>query len=334
MKRELICVTVALLLFTLMLIPHSNVLAQNQTQNLAQNIKVLNYSYYIDPSGSLLDVVGECQNIGNATLDNVTLGAEVFGSDGSDQGASSGPAYTVYLNPNETVPFDISFSRPYNSPDNTWFSVSIANITMFVLGADATTSYQYPDLKVVSSSGFVSNGVNDSGTYWITGTVQNTGNQNAEQVQVVAAFYNSSGTTVAVGFSSTLSPASLSPSATAPFQVGAFDLNMTMATAAQKITSYSLKVHCVSPVLEGSPPTSDETSSSVGTTTSQPSTQNSSQSTATSVNATNATIIRVVVIAIIVVAVIGTIVSLRKRKAQNPKTRKAALKSKKQNTKQ
>lgn len=334
MKKTAIFIGLALMLSVLVLIPHPNVFAQ--TNNDTQDIKILNYSYYIDSSGTLLDVVGEVQNIGTSNLANVTIGASIFDAFGQDQGDSSGPAYTIYMVPQEKVPFDISFTVPYSTSYSSWFTVDITNITLVVIAADPTTSYQYPDLTVLNSQGAVSSGSTDKGTYWVTGTIQNTGNQTADQVQVVGTFYNSSGTTVAVGYSNTLSPANLNPSSTESFQVGAFDLNMTTVPASQQITSYSLKIHCTDPVMDGIAPPLTDTATSTGSTQNSQSTKstgvptpsptsNSSQNNSSG----NALLTRVIVIAVIAAAIlVVAVVTLRTRKSKAQTTRKQAVKAK------
>ena len=95
MKKIAIFLVLVLMLSVLLLVPHPNVLAQ--TNNDTQDIKVLNWSYYMSTTEELLDVVGEIQNTGTNNLANVTIGATIFDAYGQDQGDSTGPAYTIYM---------------------------------------------------------------------------------------------------------------------------------------------------------------------------------------------------------------------------------------------
>ena len=177
------------------------------------------------------------------------------------------------------------------------------------------------------------------GTYWVTGTIQNTGNQTADEVQVVGTYFNSSGITVAVGYSSTLSPANLAPSATESFQVGAFDLNMTTVPASQQITSYALQIHCTDPVLTGTAPTMTDTATSTGSTQNSQSTKaqgvptpTPTPNTSSNTSSSGATLTRVIVIAIIAIVVVAAVaLTLTTRKSKAKPTRKEALKSKRTN---
>jgi len=304
-----------------------------------QDIKVIKYSYYIDSLG-YLDVVGLVQNVGPNTVSSVLLRGSVI-SKGVDQGDSETQAFVSYLAPNQEAPFYMEFLQP-NTPNESWFSVDVTSIDLQVVSATPTSSYQYPDLKIASSFDYVDSTLATKGTYWVNGTIQNTGSQTAQNMTVVAAFFNSTGTVVAVGYTDFLLPVSLAPSKTVPFQVGAFDINQTGIDTAQKITSYQLLVQTLEPILSGAPvytasPTSSSTggtSSPTGTTspTTSPSTGTSSSPSSSSSpvavksNASfNPEVIYAVVIVVILIAVAGAIIVVRKSKP--PQTVKQAKKA-------
>ncbi len=317
-------VVLALLSLGMVLVPP----AFSQTQD----IKVIKYSYYIDSLG-YLDVVGLVQNVGPNTVSSVLLTGSVI-SKGVDQGDSETQAFVSYLAPNQEAPFYMEFPQP-NTPNESWFSVDVTSINLKVASATPTSSYQYPDLKIASSFDYVDSTLATKGTYWVNGTIQNTGSQTAQNMTVVAAFFNSTGTVVAVGYTDFLLPVSLAPSKTVPFQIGAFDINQTGIDTAQKITSYQLLVQTLEPILSGAPiytasPVS-ESSPSPGATASPslsataPPSTSSSPVAVKSNTSFNPEVIYAVVIVVILIAVAGAIIVLRKSKP--PQTVKQAKKA-------
>jgi hypothetical protein len=290
-----------------------------------ENIKIVSYTYYIDNLG-YLDVVGEVQNEGSNTVASVILTGTVYSTDGTDQADSYTQAWVAYLTPQQKAPFYMDFYAPNNSPDGTWFSVSVSNVALTVRQAEATANYQYPDLKITSSSASIGSGSGDKGVYWVSGTVQNTGSQTAQNITIFGTFYNSTGSVVAVGYSATLTPANLAPSGAAQFKLGAFDLNQTLMPSSEKITSYSLLIQVLGPILQGTAPVITPSPSSA--TSSSPATQSPD---ANSTSSLNPEVIYAIVVVIAILAVAGTILVLRKRKPQE--TKKAAQKATEKTTK-
>ena len=120
--------------------------------------------------------------------------------------------------------------------------------------ANATSSYQYPDLTITSSSASIGSTGDYNGAYLVNGVIKNTGSQTAQNITVVGTFYNATGSVVAVGYTNYLTPATVAPSGTVSFQVGAFDLNQTQVSSGEKISSYSLLVQAQGPILQGTAP--------------------------------------------------------------------------------
>jgi hypothetical protein len=212
----------------------------------------------------------------------------------------------------------MDFYMPNNSPDGTWFSVAVSNVALTVSQAEATASYQYPDLKVTSSSKSIGSSTTDKGVCWVTGTVQNTGSQTAQNITIFGTFYNSTGSVVAVGYSATLTPANLASSGTAQFKLGAFDLNQTLMPSNEKISSYSLLIQALGPILQGTAPLITPYPSS-GDSTTQTNTSSPTGSPSSSSSSSESTLIVIIVVIGILVA-LGAIVALRKRKPQETKT--------------
>ncbi len=243
----------ALILSGLPLIQH----ASGQSENL----KVLNYSWYIDNLGSF-DVVGEIQNVGPSTIEPVVINGTVYDKDGNVL-ATSPPtqAYVQYMTPQQKAPFWMGFSTQNSLTGDLSWLPTFDHVDFKVYRADVVNAYQYPDLKIQSSSGTV----DADGTYWVSGSVQNVGSKTATNVRVIGTFFNSSGTVVAVGYTDVLSPSSLDPSASTSFKVGAFDQNETAVSADRKISTYTVMVQTEEPILNGtapSPPPSDSGSTS------------------------------------------------------------------------
>ena len=224
----------------------------------SENIKVLSHSWYIDSLGYFV-VVGEIQNIGSATIDRIVVGGTVYTIDGIAQANSYTTAYVRYLVPQQKAVFYMEFSPTNDDTGETWIYSGIDHVDFTVLQAEATSSYQYPDLTITISSAAIGSSATDKGVYWVNGVVQNTGTQTAKNIRVIAAFYNASGTVVATGYTNPLTPTSLSPSGTASFKVGAFDMNQTEVPSSLRISSYALLIQAESPILTGTAPLPSDT---------------------------------------------------------------------------
>lgn len=282
-----------------------------------QGIKIVSYSYYIDSLG-YLDVVGEVQNDGANTVNPVILTGAVYSSGGVEQADSYTQVWVSYLTPTQEAPFYMEFPQPNSSPDGQWGSVDISNITLIVSEANATSSYQYPDLKITSSSGAVGTSGDYNGAYSVNGIIQNTGTQTAQNITVVGAFYNSAGTVVAVGYTDYLTPVALAPSGSVSFQISAFDLNQSQVPSSEQIKSYSLLVQTELPILQGTAPIATPSATSSPSPTQKAVNSNSSS---------NAAAIYSIVIVIAILAIAGTILVLSKRKPhETVKTQKKAKK--------
>jgi hypothetical protein len=264
LRRKTICS------FTLVALIMScfSLVQQTYSQSDSQTLKVSNYSWYFDSVGGF-HVVGEVQNVGTTILQPVWLGATIYTPDGTPQ-ILSNPCrvYVSYMLPQQKAPFLMDFPLR----DMSWMSQGIDRTEFTVIQADTNSSYQYPDV-VVSSSTLSTDA---TGVYWVSGKVQNTGNRTATNVRVIGTFYNSTGTVVAAGYSEVVTPSNLSPSNSASFKVGAFDVNQTETTPDRQISSYTLLVQAEGPLLNGTiPPVSNSTVPISGSSTNSTSDDNS-----------------------------------------------------------
>jgi hypothetical protein len=299
------------------------------SQDQKGNIKILNYSYYLDSLG-LIVVVGEVHNQGTNTLTSVILTVSIVSRDGIYQSSSYTmigipPAEVTYLNSQQKAPFYMEIYPPENSPDGTWTSIDIASVNLQIAQANATANYQYPDLTITSKQSSIGSSTDDKGVFWVNGNIQNTGSQTASRITVFGTFYNSTGATVAVGYGNTV--ASLSPSGSASFKLGAFDLNQTGIPTSKKITDYSLLINVQSPILQGTAPVIVPTASpspiinpsqtSASTSTSFSPTPTASQSGSNSTGSqVTPTWIYAVIIVTAIVAVAAALLMLSKRKSK------------------
>ena len=78
MKKDKVFVVMFVAIMCLGLISIPNAFSQADT-----NVKVLSYSWYVNPPGDFI-VVGEVQNTGNSVLHSVSLNATVYAQTGTE----------------------------------------------------------------------------------------------------------------------------------------------------------------------------------------------------------------------------------------------------------
>jgi hypothetical protein len=200
-----------------------------------ENVRVLSYSWHIDiSSGEYLVVVGEVQNVGPNIIDYVRVIGTFYASDGTPLAGNSVKSLTTQILPQQKAPFYMIVPI-YDSLTGYWVwdPQSIDYLTILVNYAEPTESSQYQGLEISSHE----SSTDAYGYYMVTGVVKNTGTQSTNQATVVATFYNSTGSVVAVG-TSYLTPSSIAPGSTASFTIYPLDY---LAVAGQ-VSSYSLLI--------------------------------------------------------------------------------------------
>jgi hypothetical protein len=200
-----------------------------------ENVRVLSYSWHIDiSSGEYLVVVGEVQNVGPNIIDYVRVIGTFYASDGTPLAGNSVKSLTTQILPQQKAPFYMIVPI-YDSLTSSWVwdPQSIDYLTILVNYAEPTESSQYQGLEISSHE----SSTDAYGYYMVTGVVKNTGTQSTNQATVVATFYNSTGSVVAVG-TSYLTPSSIAPGSTASFTIYPLDY---LAVAGQ-VSSYSLLI--------------------------------------------------------------------------------------------
>ena len=299
-----------------------------------QNIKVINYSYYFDSEG-YLDVVGLVQNVGANAVNPVILTGSVFAPNRELVSQSYCQVWASYITPGQEAPFYMEFQPPQGISGR-WLPSYVGNITLIVSQANATSSYLYQGLKIISSSaeiGTAAMGDNGqlAGAYLVNGEVENYGTQAATNLTVVGAFFNSTGSVVGVGYTDYLTPQVLAPGDKTTFQVAAFDLNQSLVPASLQIHSYQLLVQTQLPILQGTPPTTPPPQSSTPTPAGNRSPSSSNPGGNSKNSSINSTIYLIVIAAaILAVTVAGALMVLRRSKTHQ--TVKEARKAKRKVT--
>jgi hypothetical protein len=323
MKKALIYTVVifTLLSLSVAMIPHVSAVEG------LQSIKILSYTHYIDSIG-VLDVVGEIQNTGSVSVKDIYLTGIVKGPDGTEIGRSQCQVSGQYIVPQGKASFLMEFSQSPNGIGS-WATTPFSSIELTLVKATPTNQHEYSDFSLTDLSYYIDNVGNNSGVYWATGKVTNTGNQNAQGVIVFATFYNASGAVIGVGYtdSKTLSPTTLSPGGTATFKVGPWDLNMYEASSERKVANYNLLVQVTGPIINdtGAPPTVPPTAT-FGPSSSPPPQDDSGGNQISS--SSNQWLIYVAIIIIVIVAVVAAIVTRPRRKVENKKLKSKRVPSK------
>jgi hypothetical protein len=199
-----------------------------------ENIQVLSSSWYINPQNAeYLSVVAEVQNVGPNIIDYVRVIGTFYASDGTIIAENSDRSIRTQILPQQKTPLYMLVSRFNSSTGDFWDPQSIGNLTVLVSLASPTESSQYQNLEITSHT----SSTNAEGYYVVTGFIKNTGTQSPSQVSVVATFYNSTGSAVAIGYYD-LAPNSIAPGNIASFTIYPLDYSAVV----NKIASYSLLI--------------------------------------------------------------------------------------------
>jgi len=247
MKRASVCIFSAILVFaSLVLISFPSTASQPPEPD--SNIKVIDYNWYLESTGTLV-AVGVAQNTGPYTYRNITLAGTVFTQDDATV-----YSYTVVwvsnLLPNQKAPFYMQFD-PRDTFYGSFIGVEISKIDFIAYPSEKTQNYLYPEVIVQNSDGWI----DTDGAFYVSGTVKNTGTQDAKDVIIVATFYNKAGKIVSVGNTGIpITPNPIPPEGTANFKVGAWDLNQNLIDEQYKIASSSVLVQVSGTVLHGDAP--------------------------------------------------------------------------------
>ena len=326
MGKKVAIFVLALLLLSLGLALPPKAHSLSQTQY----VKVVNWSWYIDPEG-YLDVVGLVQNTGPNTISSIMLAGSVIGPDNGDMADAPAQVWVLDLLPNQEAPFYIEFMQPHISTASSWYDVvqggALSSISIRALSANATSDYQYQGLKIQNDKGSIGTTGGFNGAYVVNGEITNTGNQTATSLTVVAAFFNSTGTVVGVGYTNYLDPRSLVAGNHTTFQVAALDLNQSLVGSALQIKTYRLLAQCQGPILQGAAPiVSPAATGSTGPTDTASSKPNGNFN----FSSIFPIVVGVVIAVIVIAAAVVVVRQVLRRSTRPPTTVKEARKAKKQ----
>jgi len=190
----------------------------------ADSVTVLSSSGFADSSGDY-QIVGEVQNTGSGTVDNVQITANYYDSHNTLVDTQSDYASLSYMQPNAKSPFEITETS----------GTIVPQISTFKLQVSSESSSSIVQGLVITSN---SNSTDSSGNFNIDGQVQNVGTIASSTTEVYATCYNSNGKVVDVGSaSSDVDP--IAPSATSTFEISITDLSQVPLIASYSLTAQS-----------------------------------------------------------------------------------------------
>ena len=267
--------TITCLVLLALIIASSSWLLSPSARADPSEIKVLSYSWYVAPATSTTAVypgydlvaVGEVQNVGSNIVGSAFVNGFASNSTGTILDATEARVSFSSLQPGQKAPFYIDFS-PENTQaglpqDDSWVP-NVTSVTVEPGYVSDTNSSVYSGLTILSPSN-----VDSGGEYTVTGTLQNTGSEIAQNIFVDTTFYNSSGTVVAMNVTSSLT--SLATGNSERFVATPMD---NTAQLSSKIANYTLLIQATSATTSASPsPTSSTSSTPTSTATSTQPTQ-------------------------------------------------------------
>ena len=319
-KGMVLIILAALTLAAFSMLVAPSVKAQITGESSEANI--VSYSWYVSPSDTLiaeyegdLVAVGEVQNVGSNVIGTCVVAGEVFLSNGTVVASSETNAYidaNYGLLPGQKAPFYIDFP-PEDSvtQDQSWVPL-VNNVTLQVSYVSDLNNTQFSAL----TTDLVTSGVtasDSSGTYTVTGNVQNNGNAEVGTVWIDATFYNASGAVVGLNFTDYLNPSgTLAPGDSVPFTATPTDDSPQLES---EIANYSVLIQAEAPTASstGTPVTSTMPSSA-------PTSSSPTASPIISAKPSSSTdLIYGVVAAVVIIAVVVTSLALfRKRRSTTP----------------
>lgn len=192
-----------------------------QPVQAAGQVEIVSHSSFTTTL-DILYVVGEVENTGDVATKYTKVSATFY--DGSSQliGTSTGYATLDLLLPGRTSPFVIMLTQEEGAMDVASYELSVS-----FTESDETKEQA---LEILSSS--QSTDVFDY--LHVTGEIKNTGTTTADDVIVIATFYDSTGTVVGRDWEWT------SPSDLPAGETGTFDVELIYDSQIAKVASYSL----------------------------------------------------------------------------------------------
>ena len=294
----------------LVLAAFSIVSTQDVKADSTSQVSVLTYSFYTAPANTVLAsapgdliVVGELENVGSNVIANVTLQCIAFGASEQQLATTSTNAFVFYTQPGQKVPFYFDLNAASSSTDDLSWVSSVTSVAISVTSVTdvPNNQEQYSGLTIPASSPYLPG----NGTYYVIGTIVNSGNQTASYPWVVATFYNSAGTVIGMNFTDELTT-SLTPGEAWRFYASPAD-DTTILTG--EIANYTLTVDSLT-----------LSNSSYIAPSSSPSASSSSSSPLTKSSTLIVVVAAVVVVVLVVVVAALMLIKKRQKAPQAPQT--------------
>jgi len=299
----------AVILVVLIVAAFSMLLSVPHARADTSEANVLSYTWYAAPTDTViaeyiddLVAVGEVQNVGSNVIGYMMVAGAAYNSTGQLLDSATGIVFGNNLLPGQKAPFYLDFN-PVNSvtQDNTYVS-SVTNVTVLVSYVNDATETPYSDLSI--PTGAVTSYLDNTGTFTVSGTVHNTGDETTGNVWVVTTFYNASGTVLGLNYTNFLSN-SLAPGNSVHFTATPTDNTVQLSS---EIANYAVLIQS-SPLTVSATPTPSPSPSHSPTPTPTPSTQ----TTQSPAPISSGLIYAVVGAIVIVVVVLAALLLLRKR---------------------
>ncbi len=301
--------TTGILILSVLALAMFSMLISTSVKADSSEAQILSYSWYVAPADTALAtyagdlvIVGEVQNVGSNIIGYMDVTGVVYDSNGTVLNSNEAQVFGNNLLPGQKAPFYIDFAPEDSITQDQSYISSVSSVAVSVGYVSDTNSTPYSGLTVASSTSYV----DSSGTYTVTGTIQNSGTEEAGNVLVVTTFYNSTGAVASLNFTDYLSD-SFGPGDSVPFTATPTDNTVTLSS---QITNYSL-------LIQSQPITSSPTPVPTPTPTEQP----NSSPTATPITgqpSSSSILIYVIVGVVIVVVVIASLIFLRRRRNLPP----------------
>lgn len=307
-KRETLKKTIILLILLSLTLIALIILPPPSAKADTSEARVLSYSWYTAPANTAtiasatgdLIVVGEVQNVGSHTISNITVQGVAYSSTGQVLATTQSEAFVFNMAAGQKAPFYIDFTAQSSSTSDLTWTSQVSNVTVTVVSATDTPATPYTGIKIISDP------INtlydpDAGTYTVSGTIENAGNQAVAKVWAVVTFYDSSGTVVGLNFTEYLMPY---PSLFQPNTYTFFKAIPSDCTAqlASKISTFNVIIDAQTSSQSTNPQTTP-------TPTATPTTSNTPFPT-----------LAIVVIIVLVIAVVAGLMLFKKRQKRPPTT--------------
>ena len=297
---------IAVVLLAVLILAAFNILSAPRVKAQASQAKVLSYYWYEAPVDTVLGdfgdlvAVGEVQNVGSNVIGYVVVEGTAYNSTGGFLNSYEVKASGFNLLPEQKAPFYIDFPSQDSVTGDDTYTSNVTTVFVNVYVSD-TNSTPYTSLTVPTSTVSASDA---TGTFTVSGTVQNTGSQTVGNVVVVTSFYNASGEIVSFNITSYLD----SNSGGTSFAPG--DSSSFTATPTDNTPTLSSEIANYSFLVQSTPLTTTSPTSTPSPTTTPISTSNSTKTTQSS--SLNSAVLYGGATAVVII-VVAALLFLRKR---------------------